>query len=65
MPRIEVARADLKSSRTLTLNYYQHENRNLDRSYSSVLRHVQALWGHPVELVLVSDSSTSLIERLN
>jgi stage V sporulation protein R len=65
MPRIEVARADLKSSRTLTLHYYQHENRNLDSSYSAVLAHVQALWGHPVELVQVTDTGTSLIERLN
>ena len=64
MPRIEVARAELKSSRTLTLNYYEHENRNLHASYSAVLKHVQALWGHPVELVQVSGTETSLIERI-
>jgi stage V sporulation protein R len=65
IPRIEIVQADIRSSRKLILHYYQHENRALDGSYSRVLKHVQALWGHSVELLEVSDISTRLLERIN
>jgi stage V sporulation protein R len=64
-PRIEVASADVRGSRLLTLNYHQHEHRALNQNYRKVLKHVQALWGHSVELVEVSDTGTKILEKLN
>ena len=64
IPRIEIVRADIKASRTLTLHYYQNEHRALNSNYTRVLKHVQALWGNPVELLEVSETSTKTLDRI-
>jgi spore cortex formation protein SpoVR/YcgB (stage V sporulation)/intein/homing endonuclease len=64
-PKIEIVNADLKKTRRLTIQYHQHENRTLNRNYSAVLKHVQALWGHPVELNQISDNGIRLIEKID
>jgi len=58
-PNIQVVRADLEGDRTLYLQHTKHMGVPLDqKSKDKVLAHVQALWGHKVELESVDPSET-------
>jgi spore cortex formation protein SpoVR/YcgB (stage V sporulation) len=48
VPQIEVIRVD-PQTRTLTLKYYRYRDRTLDKT-TTLIKHVQALWGHVVNL---------------
>lgn len=51
MPKIEIVDVDHYGTRKLTMMYYQTNNRELSKAAVTVLKHVEALWGFPVELV--------------
>lgn len=50
-PKVEVTEADIKGDRTLTLTYYRERGRNIGDNWTTMLAHVNNLWGHKVKLV--------------
>lgn len=54
---IQVARADLKGSRKMWLRYTPIDGRALNNTKKEVLKHVEFLWGYPVELLDPTDKS--------
>jgi len=51
MPKIEVVDVDHYGTRKLTLMYYKVGNRELSPQSKNVIKHIENLWGFPVELV--------------
>lgn len=57
-PRIEVAGADLRGSRRLTLEHHVRSGRTLDALETRrTLQHIAYLWGYPVQLLEVDEKS--------
>jgi len=54
-PNILVTDADLKDTRTLTLEHRMVNTRHLDGSTKTMLRHVKNLWGFHVSLKSVDE----------
>lgn len=51
MPKIEVVDVDHHNTRKLTLMYYKNGDKSLSKDTKRVLKHIEDLWGFPVELV--------------
>ena len=51
MPKIEVVDVDHYGTRKLTLMYYESKGKGLSKQANTVLKHIEHLWGFPVELV--------------
>ncbi|MEO0849964.1 MAG: SpoVR family protein, partial [Pseudomonadota bacterium] len=50
-PNIQVVGADLAGDRTLKLNHLVYRGRKLDpKTKSTVMGHIERLWGHKVRL---------------
>lgn len=54
-PKLEIINANLKGSRTLTLQYQSKNDRELDDETYKVLVHLSRLWGYSVKIVDASD----------
>lgn len=50
IPKIEVIDVDY-NTRKLTLMYQQKDNRDLSKKAAKVIKHIEDLWGFPVELI--------------
>ena len=49
-PKIEIVDVDY-TTRKLTLMYYKNRDKSLSKDTNRVLKHIEDLWGFPVELV--------------
>ena len=61
-PDIEIADADFKASRTLTLRHNVVNNKLLDRNTDEMLKHIKRLWGYTVKLESI-DTTTDKVLR--
>jgi stage V sporulation protein R len=51
IPKIEIVDVDHYGTRTLTLMYYGTGNRELSQQAKNVMKHIENLWGFPVNMV--------------
>lgn len=62
-PKLEITRANLKGSRTLTLQYQSRDGRDLDNETYKVLVHLSRLWGYSVKIVDTEDRTLFTRDR--
>lgn len=55
MPKIEIVDVDHLDTRTLTLMYYKQNGREMGPSTDAVVRHIEELWGFPVDIITDED----------
>lgn len=58
-PNIQVVEAAVRGDRSLTLHHVQDSRRPLSQSTYPVIRHLQQLWGFPVQLVSLEEGKVT------